>query len=253
MKPDRTSMMIAPAGQPFPVFGAMHPLQLNYCRFLVKGAAVAASLHLAAFAGWLVARSLEDVAPPEKVIRRVIDPINFGSPPSITKPQAEQVPVALAPQAQPEFGIPEPVEDWRADASLFGTVEQLAQSFEPVSTDLLGSGEGDLVIQVPDARPEDVAEPDDWVAVEEMPQLIHMPSPIYPDMARQAEVEGTVVILVLVGKDGKVIEARVDRGIPMLDAAALAAARGAVFRPALQQHRPVKVWVRIPMTFRLDG
>jgi hypothetical protein len=38
------------------VFGEMHPLQLGYRRFLMRGAVVAATAHLAAFSGWFVAR-----------------------------------------------------------------------------------------------------------------------------------------------------------------------------------------------------
>jgi len=37
----------------------------------------------------------------------------------------------------------------------------------------------------------------------------------------------------------------------MLNDAALQAARRALFKPALQQHKPVAVWVEIPMAFTL--
>jgi protein TonB len=85
-----------------------------------------------------------------------------------------------------------------------------------------------------------------------MPVLISMPPPVYPDMARQAEVEGTVMVRALVGKDGKVQDAFVTEGIPMLNDAAVAASKKAVFKPALQQHKPVAVWVQIPMRFTLN-
>jgi protein TonB len=78
-----------------------------------------------------------------------------------------------------------------------------------------------------------------------------MPAPTYPDIARQAGVEGTVTLRALVGKDGKVLEIFVVEGIEMLDKAAMEAARAAVFKPALQQHKPVAVWVLIPMQFTL--
>ena len=42
--------------------------------------------------------------------------------------------------------------------------------------------------------------------------LIQIPAPVYPDMARQAEVEGTVMVRALVGKDGKVQDAFVTDG-----------------------------------------
>jgi TonB family protein len=71
-------------------------------------------------------------------------------------------------------------------------------------------------------------------------------------MARSAEVEGTVVVRALVGKDGKVANAIISEGIPMLNDAAITAVKKAVFKPALQQHKPVAVWVQIPLRFSLN-
>ena len=61
-----------------------------------------------------------------------------------------------------------------------------------------------------------------------------------------------VVVRVLVGIDGRVRDAFIVEGIPMLNKAALEAARQAIFKPALQQHRPVAVWVHVPMEFVLN-
>jgi protein TonB len=62
-----------------------------------------------------------------------------------------------------------------------------------------------------------------------------------------------VVVHALVGKDGRVVDARVDarRSIPLLNESALAAARRWVFKPALANGHPVAVWVAIPMRFSL--
>jgi len=55
---------------------------------------------------------------------------------------------------------------------------------------------------------------------------------------------------VLVGIDGRVRDARVERSVALLDSAALAAARQWVFRPGLtEEGRPIPVWVAIPMRF----
>jgi len=45
----------------------------------------------------------------------------------------------------------------------------------------------------------------------------------------------------------------VTQGVTMLNEAAVDAAKQFVFRPALQQHRPVEVWVQIPMRFSLHN
>jgi protein TonB len=75
--------------------------------------------------------------------------------------------------------------------------------------------------------------------------------PLYPDMAREAGVEGTVLLRVLVGRDGHVKDVHVDRSIPLLDDAATDAVRQWVFTPALATGHPVAVWVSVPIRFRL--
>ena len=55
----------------------------------------------------------------------------------------------------------------------------------------------------------------------------------------------------LVGKDGRVKRCVIVDGNPLLNEAAIECAKTAVFRPALQDNRPVEVWVIIPVTFRM--
>ncbi len=97
-----------------------------------------------------------------------------------------------------------------------------------------------------------VAVPEAFVAFEQAPELVRMEAPEYPDLARDAGVEGRVNVLVRVGVDGFVREALLaDDGVPMLNEAALSAARTAVFKPALQSDRPVQAWIVIPIEFDL--
>jgi protein TonB len=74
---------------------------------------------------------------------------------------------------------------------------------------------------------------------------------VYPDIAREAGVEGTVLVRVLVGEDGFVKEQMIVQSVPMLDEAAAQAAADAVFKPALQKDKPVAVWMVIPIEFQL--
>ncbi|TPW06793.1 MAG: periplasmic protein TonB, partial [bacterium] len=94
--------------------------------------------------------------------------------------------------------------------------------------------------------------PDDFVAVEQLPELVWMQEPVYPELARQAEIEGVVELLVLVSREGSVKTIRLARSIEALDGAAMSAAATARFRPALWKGKPVAVWVMIPIQFRLD-
>ncbi|MBA7519180.1 hypothetical protein ES705_11255 [subsurface metagenome] len=63
------------------------------------------------------------------------------------------------------------------------------------------------------------------------------------------------MIKALVDIDGSIIDAQVlkSSGNQMLDQAALAAARKAKFTPAKQRDKYVRVWVSIPINFRLTG
>jgi protein TonB len=89
--------------------------------------------------------------------------------------------------------------------------------------------------------------------VEVKPQPINIPVPDYPEMARQATIEGQTVVEALVDVDGSIVDARVlkSSGNQSLDASAISAARRARFTPAKQRDMPVRVWVSIPFRFSL--
>jgi protein TonB len=72
-------------------------------------------------------------------------------------------------------------------------------------------------------------------------------------MARRAALEGTVIVKVLVGPDGTVKDAIVVQGVnPLLNKAAVEAARRCKFIPGKQRNIPVKAWMALPFTFRLN-
>jgi len=78
---------------------------------------------------------------------------------------------------------------------------------------------------------------------------------VYPEIAQEAGIEGTVVIQAFVDKKGKVTDTIVLKGIPNtgLDEAAMAAIKKTKFNPAKQRDRAVGVWISIPVNFRLKG
>jgi protein TonB len=91
----------------------------------------------------------------------------------------------------------------------------------------------------------------DYVYVEELPEAITKVPPAYPPNAREARVQGTVMVQALVLKDGSVGETKIVHSIPELDAAAEAAVRQWKFKPALSKGQPVVVWVAVPVKFSL--
>ena len=93
-----------------------------------------------------------------------------------------------------------------------------------------------------------------FLAFDEPPVLEHFETPVYPDLAREAGIEGTVRVKVLVAEDGKVLSAELISSdvTPAMEKAALVAARKCRFKPAKQRTTPVKANVMIPFHFRLN-
>jgi protein TonB len=75
----------------------------------------------------------------------------------------------------------------------------------------------------------------------------------YPEIARKAGIEGRVIVNVLVNTDGRVEETKILKslGHSGCDEAAIKAIRSVRWKPAKQRDRPVKVWVGIPVIFKL--
>jgi protein TonB len=75
--------------------------------------------------------------------------------------------------------------------------------------------------------------------------------PEYPEVARQARVEGLVIIEAVIGPTGEVQSARVLRSQPLLDEAALTAVRQWKFTPTLLNGVPVPVVMTVTVNFTL--
>jgi TonB family protein len=72
-------------------------------------------------------------------------------------------------------------------------------------------------------------------------KAISLPKPSYPPVARAAKASGTVVVQVTVDENGNVVSAQAVSGHPLLQAAAIGAARSAKFSPTKLSGQPVKV------------
>ncbi|HEX7957650.1 MAG TPA: cytochrome c oxidase assembly factor Coa1 family protein [Pyrinomonadaceae bacterium] len=78
------------------------------------------------------------------------------------------------------------------------------------------------------------------------------PAPPYPPVAKAARASGTVIVRVLVDEQGHVVSASGVSGHPLLQAAAVAAAKQARFSPTVQGGRPVKVSGLLTYNFVLE-
>jgi len=77
-------------------------------------------------------------------------------------------------------------------------------------------------------------------------------APIYPDIARAAKVEGLVILEATIDERGLVMDARVLRSVPLLDAAALTALKQWRYSPTLLNGTPVRVLMTVTFRFSLD-
>jgi len=130
--------------------------------------------------------------------------------------------------------------------------EQVIASQEELAQTAPGpASEGEQLVVAP---PDDDALPKfgDYVYVEELPEVITRIPPDYPDLARSAGVDGVVQLQALVGKDGKVKDVKVMKGVEMLNDAAVKAVKQWIFKPALSNNKPVAVWVAVPVRFSLN-
>jgi protein TonB len=82
-------------------------------------------------------------------------------------------------------------------------------------------------------------------------KLIRQPQPVYPQIARQARISGTVELAAIIGEDGHIQQLSVVSGHPLLRQSALDAVKQWVYQPTLLNEQPVKVSTTIDVVFTL--
>jgi len=85
--------------------------------------------------------------------------------------------------------------------------------------------------------------------VDQPPRVVSRAEPEYPPEAMDVGVAGTVVLRVLVGKDGRVVEVEVVTGNALLHDAASEAAYGYTFTPGQNEGKPAYVWTEVTIPF----
>jgi periplasmic protein TonB len=81
--------------------------------------------------------------------------------------------------------------------------------------------------------------------------LIHDVPPQYPPEAGRDRIEGTVVLLAVIGSDGSVTDVQVMSGLPILAQAAIEAVKQWRYKPYLLNGVPVEIDSRITINFTL--
>ena len=169
-------------------------------------------------------------------------------PPPAPRSAATRAPASTAPPASSAFTAPieiptETKLDQGIDLGVAGGVAGGVEGGVP------GGVVGGVVGGLPDAAP-GVA-PVRVGGLIKAPKRLRYVEPVYPVFALQARVQGVIIIEATVDANGKVREATVLRGMPMLDEAALEAVRNWVYTPTLLDGVPTPILMVVTVTFQI--
>lgn len=172
------------------------------------------------------------------------------SPPYIESPFQLRERKMVAVNIQTEIYIPPPPKDIVAPEM---PVQEFEASDDADAEDTIGVTDFNP-FEPPSIPQATAAAPEEFVAYDSPPQLVHAEPAEYPELAQSAEMSGTVKVVVTIDANGRVINARVlwSDANEMLEQAALAAAMKFLFRPAMQRDTPVPCQITIPFGFSLD-
>jgi protein TonB len=158
-------------------------------------------------------------------------------------PSMETVNPFAAPIVSPGVIGPEPVGD---------ATRGLIRGVEGGDSTALGDMIGVAVAAPPPPPASEPSAPIHVGGLVTPPKKIYDVAPIYPTMAQAARVSGLVIIEATIGPTGDVLDAKVMRGKPWLDAAALDAVRKWRFTPTLLNGRAVAVVMTVTVDFKLQ-
>jgi len=94
-----------------------------------------------------------------------------------------------------------------------------------------------------------------FVPYDTPPQPLTSIQPEYPVQAKEAGIEGMVIVQCFINKMGEVREAKVLKGIPNtgFDASAIESITNTKFNPATRDNEPVGAWISVPITYKLKN
>ena len=233
-------------------YGAFE-LKRSYQRHLGLAVILAGALHVAIISAVLFYSTANSTVPlPKPDGPIILDPVEIVPPP-ISLTQVPQEPVAPLPT---EFcaGTPEPVPDEEApeDATL-ATQRDLGRLADKKAQSILEEEWRDSIVFKPSPS-EDLPPSEKFVATDELPVPVNVVIPEYPPLAREAGIEGTVLLKALVDKEGRVRDAIIFKASGSsagFEEVALEVIYKVKFKPAISNNQPVAVWVVYPVRFSL--
>lgn len=236
-------------------YGAFE-LKRSYQRNLGLGLIIAALIHITIIGGVLLYSFLTTRPVQATRVMTIKSIADLGTPPPISETQKAQIAVAQpSVAAAPKVGIPKAVPDEEAPPEVtIATQAELGRISDMRASDVLGSGGGgdSIAIEIPEN--EYLPSADEFIPTDELPAQINPVKPIYPELARRAQMEGVVWIKALVDKHGKVRNAIIVKpsGVNAgFEEASIEAAYKINYKPANSNGQPIAVWVVYKVEFTL--
>jgi periplasmic protein TonB len=229
----------------------MQELRTLYGRYSTIALTISILLHLSLIGGYYLVEYLSTEDEPVYTMR-VVKLSDLGPPPSITNAESQPQIQVNAPTTKPTIGVPVPVPDAEVSPEqTMATQKEMSQQVTPTAVDA-GAG-GDVKIEQ-DINIQDDGPPPDFVPVEKQPVPVKQVTPVYPELAQRAKMEGTVWVKIWVDKEGKAKKAVVIKSdAEIFNENAVNAAMQWVFTPAIMNNGPVAVWVAIPFKFKFKN
>lgn len=246
-------------------------LKKTYQKYLQRGLIIAVLIHGFVIGSYLFANYISKMEETKKtdIQQRIINVSDLEPPPSASDeeeppPQKIEEPLAAPPKDLTAL-TPEPVAKEKAQEQTIKTQEELEQIKAPVGTGDTGKFQFTGNVKVEEKKIEEKIEKKEKVVeektvyqsfeVEKAPECVNLSqvraSMKYPEIAREAGIEGRVTVKVLVGPDGNVIKVGSVSGPEVFHDEVRDKASSLQFTPGLQNGKPVKVWVTVPFNFKL--
>jgi protein TonB len=240
---ERTVMASALASPPPPWSFGASDLKRNARKFLERALVISALVHLAAVGAFRAAYERSrvpeatELVPGWKHIVEVGPQIIPLLPPGIVPPSSTEGEIVMTKRVDP---IDPNVIDYRVALPGNG----VGPEANPGGSDRT-DGSGGLLPPPPETTHA-------FKVVETPPVPIYAPLPVYPDFAREAGIEGRVIVRVLVGTDGLPKQVVAVSGPKLLFAAAEDGVRRWRFNPGMSAGEPLQVSVEVPVVFTLQ-
>lgn len=179
-------------------------------------------------------------------VRRLYDDFRLTAPTRIPDKVADIVESELPPVAMTGLGsgVPGGVEGGVPGGLISDIARAAAQQTPPPAVEK-------PVVREPPAAPQQPTRIATGGAVQAA-KLVKRIIPVYPPLAKQARISGTVKLMGIISREGRIINLQVISGHPLLIPSAVEAVRQWVYEPTLLNKQPVEVVAPIDVNFTLN-